>query len=62
MKRKNIGENVPFPKDYEGINLNWLVLYAVSVIEEQGIDLSLNSHSNPPSRAISQNPCLCTSG
>ena len=31
----------PFPADlYEGMNLNWLVLYAVSVLEERRVDLS----------------------
>ncbi len=31
----------PFPHHlYEGTNLNWLVLYAVGVLEERGIDLS----------------------
>jgi len=28
---------------YEGINLNWLVLVAVGVVEEAGVDLSLES-------------------
>ena len=34
----------PFPHDiYEGINLNWLVLFSVGVLEERGVDLSFEN-------------------
>ena len=38
---RNVQDLEPFPPHlYEGINLNWLVLYAVGVLEERKVDLS----------------------